>query len=64
QASKEQVSTMLRTILSFQGEKMVLDATDALGAALCHFYQSNKPPSGKSKSWEDFVKKNSGRIKG
>ncbi len=63
QASKEQVSTMLRTILSFQGEKMVLDATDALGAALCHFYQSGKPASGKSKSWEDFVKKNSGRVK-
>ncbi|MCU0367015.1 MAG: crossover junction endodeoxyribonuclease RuvC [Bacteroidales bacterium] len=64
QASKEQVATMLRTILSFHGEKMILDATDALGAALCHFYQSNKPASGKSKSWEDFVKKNSGRVKG
>jgi crossover junction endodeoxyribonuclease RuvC len=55
---------MLRTILSFHDERMILDATDALGAALCHFYQSNKPSSsGKSKSWEDFVKKNSGRIK-
>jgi crossover junction endodeoxyribonuclease RuvC len=64
QASKEQVATMLRTILAFQGEKMVLDATDALGAALCHFYQSSKPASGKSKSWEDFVRKNSDRVRG
>lgn len=63
QASKEQVSAMLKTILSFDAEKMVLDATDALGAALCHFYQSNKPASGKSRSWEDFVKRNSDRIK-
>jgi len=65
QASKEQVATMLRTILAFSGEKMVLDATDALGAALCHFYQSAKPASsGGPKSWEAFVRNNSDRVKG
>lgn len=64
QASKEQVASMLKTILSFSSESMVLDATDALGAALCHFYQSNKPVSAKEyRNWSDFVKKNSGRIK-
>lgn len=65
QASKEQVAAMLHTILAFRGEKMVLDATDALGAALCHFYQSAKPAStGNSGSWEAFVRNNSHRIKG
>jgi len=65
QASKEQVATMLRTILSFRGEKMVLDATDALGAALCHFYQSAKPVTGKGvRNWEEFIRKNSDRVKG
>lgn len=64
QASKEQVSSMLKTILSFSTDKMVLDATDALGAALCHYYQSNKPvASGGYRNWGDFVKKNSDRIK-
>ena len=65
QASKEQVATMLRTILAFRNEKMVLDATDALGAALCHFYQSSKPVTAKEyRNWEEFIRKNSDRIKG
>jgi len=64
QASKEQVATMLRTILSFHDKKLLLDATDALGAALCHFYQSGKPASIKgSGSWENFIRKNSDRVK-
>jgi crossover junction endodeoxyribonuclease RuvC len=70
QASKEQVATMLRTILSFHDKKLLLDATDALGAALCHFYQSSKPSSSVgarsskgSGSWEAFVKNNSNRVK-
>ena len=73
QASKEQVATMLRTILAFHDKKLLLDATDALGAALCHFYQSGKPASSKSpggpkgsksaKSWEEFVRNNSSRVK-
>lgn len=65
QASKEQVATMLKTLLGFQSDSMVLDATDALGAALCHFYQSNKPAASKDyRDWSDFIKKNSDRIKG
>jgi crossover junction endodeoxyribonuclease RuvC len=65
QASKEQVAAMLRTILSFSDEKLVLDATDALGAALCHFYQSSKPVSSKEyKNWEEFIRKNSNRVRG
>lgn len=65
QASKEQVATMLKTILSFREERMVLDATDALGAALCHFYQSTRPSGAKSfRNWKDFISKNSDRVKG
>jgi crossover junction endodeoxyribonuclease RuvC len=65
QASKEQVAAMLRTILSFRSEENVLDATDALGAALCHHYQSFKPKAAKEyRNWNDFIRKNSDRIKG
>ncbi len=65
QASKEQVASMLKTLLAFSSESMVLDATDALGAALCHFYQSNKPAASKEyRNWSDFIKKNSDRLKG
>jgi crossover junction endodeoxyribonuclease RuvC len=64
QASKEQVAAMLKTILSFQSEENVLDATDALGAALCHHYQSFKPKAAKEyRNWDDFIRKNSDRIK-
>ena len=64
QASKEQVAEMLKRILSFRDDKLILDATDALGAALCHFYQSNKPvPTKGIKSWKDYITKNSNRVK-
>jgi crossover junction endodeoxyribonuclease RuvC len=55
---------MLKSILAFRDEKIPLDATDALGAALCHFYQSNKPAAAKGfKSWEEYVRKNSDKVK-
>jgi crossover junction endodeoxyribonuclease RuvC len=63
-ASKEQVAAMLRNILKFREDDIVLDATDGLAAALCHFYQSNNPASEKSyNSWKDFINKNPKRIK-
>lgn len=57
-ASKEQVATMLQRILKISNDDMpkFLDATDALAAALCHFYESGKPFASKgSKSWKDFI---------
>jgi len=71
-ASKEQVAAMLVSILKekdLTSEK--LDATDALGAAVCHFYQGNiavKPTktiraAKKSSSWDTFVKNNPDRVK-
>jgi crossover junction endodeoxyribonuclease RuvC len=63
-ASKEQVAAMLRNILKFKEEDIVLDATDGLAAALCHFYQTNNPVSEKSyNSWKDFINKNPKRLK-
>lgn len=63
-ASKEQVAAMLKNILKFSSTKMKLDATDALAAALCHFFQSGNIRSEKSYSgWKDFIRKNPGRTK-
>lgn len=66
-ASKEQVREMLKRILAIPADKLdgeMLDATDALGAALCHFYESSRPqlPSG-PKSWATFIAQNPDRVK-
>ncbi len=77
-ASKEQVAAMLQTILKFEEMPKYLDATDALGVAVCHLFQ-NKPiedkevkmssaripkiSSGKKQSWESYLNKNPDRIK-
>ena len=65
-ASKEQVAGMLQRILKFDKEALskFMDATDALGAAYCHYMQMNRPVSDVSyKGWKDFVNKNKERIK-
>lgn len=65
-ASKEQVQEMLVRILKIPRENLLpeLDATDALGVALCHFYESSRPslPAG-PKSWKEFIARNPGRVK-
>ena len=64
-ASKEQVADMLRRMLKLDAEEMgrYLDATDALGAAYCHFLQMGRPETDhKYSSWKDFARKNSDRI--
>lgn len=63
-ASKEQVASMLMKLLKFSDKDILLDATDGLAAALCHFYQSNKPVTEKNyNSWKDFIRKNPDRLK-
>ena len=65
-ASKEQVQEMLRRILDIPRENLLpqLDATDALAAALCHFYESSRPQIEKGcKSWKEFIAKNPDKIK-
>ena len=65
-ASKEQVREMLRRILHIPDKSLEieLDATDALAAALCHFYESSKPVTAKSySSWKDFIAKNPDKLR-
>ena len=67
QASKEQVAGMLQRLLHIQQDEMpkFMDATDALGAAYCHFLQMNRPETDAKhySSWKDFATKNQSRIK-
>ncbi|MBR5551300.1 MAG: crossover junction endodeoxyribonuclease RuvC [Muribaculaceae bacterium] len=65
-ASKEQVQEMLRRILDIPRENLLpqLDATDALAAALCHFYETSRPQIEKGcKSWKEFIAKNPDKVK-
>lgn len=65
ESSKEQIANFLQYILKVELKPETLDATDGLAAALCHYYQLCNPlRQGSAKSWEDFIKKNPGRIKG
>ena len=60
-ASKEQVCAMLQRTLHIAQEDLpkFLDATDALAAALCHFYESQKPQFARGpKSWKSFIAQN------
>lgn len=65
-ASKEQVAQMLQRLLAIPDDHMprLLDATDALAAALTHFYETGKPqlPKGPS-SWAQFIANNPGRVR-
>lgn len=62
-ASKEQLSEMVMRILNFKKNNSIkkFDATDALGAAICHFYQKSSNRNTK-KSWEQYVNLNKERI--
>ena len=65
-AGKEQVQDMVRRMLNIPKEDLLpqLDATDALGAALCHFYESQRPVAAAGpKSWKEFIAKNPSRVK-
>ncbi len=75
-ATKEQVATMLRSILGFEEQPQYYDATDALAVAYtCHMQMSNpladirkelmpKKKTAKSakKQWADFVNLNPDRV--
>jgi crossover junction endodeoxyribonuclease RuvC len=69
-ASKEQIADMISRLLKFDNDSTFLDATDALGAAVCHLFQftptkfgtigAAKKSNGK---WGDFIKENPDRLK-
>ena len=65
-ASKEQVMKMLQTILHFKEAPKLFDATDALAAAVCHYFQEGKvlkPNTVKIKNWKDFIAAHPKKIK-
>ncbi len=62
-SSKEQVAAMLKTILNFKEMPKYLDATDGVAVAVCHYFQGNKPATGKSYSgWKNFISENPDRT--
>lgn len=63
-ASKEQVAAMLETLLKTKFDQKSFDASDALGAAVCHYLQSGSVLGGASKKYNDwgaFVRENPNR---
>lgn len=64
-ASKEQVAAMLQNEFTLDISRALADATDALGAAMCHYYQNRGPLGGGKKfsGWEGFIAANAKRIK-
>jgi len=66
-ASKEQVAGMLERLLNLDKQDMpkFMDATDALGAAYCHFMQMGRPErQAHYSSWKDFANKNRDKVSG
>lgn len=68
-ASKEQVAAMLQGMLTMDTIPSFLDATDALGVAVCHYLQTKwlqnaqaQPTDKKVKDWKSFVQHNSDKI--
>lgn len=68
-ASKEQVAKMIVNVLEIKQEIKNMDSTDALGAALCHYYSKGKvsgsSPNNKTSNnnWGAFLKNNPNRLK-
>jgi crossover junction endodeoxyribonuclease RuvC len=64
-ASKQQVHGMLGQLVKMKKSPESLDASDALAAALCHYYQLDSPISGGKQysSWSDFIKSNPDKVK-
>lgn len=71
-ASKEQVAAMIEKIVRLEPGDYPADATDALGVALCHYYERSSPvPRSESggkghkrgtASWESYVNNHPNKI--
>ncbi len=64
-AGKEQVWKILQQLLTLKEDPLSFDATDALAVAVCHHFQTNRvmvQANNTVKGWDDFIKKNPGRI--
>lgn len=63
-AAKEQVAAMLSQILRVNLSDQYLDATDALAAAVCHYFQSRNLLTRQKRynDWSAFVEENKTRV--
>ena len=72
-AAKEQVASMLKSMLGVEYNPKRLDATDGLAVALCHYSETSQViphqpvsrtrRSSSNSSWEKFVNNNPDRVK-
>ena len=61
-ASKEQVAGMLEHLVGLKAKVDMLDATDALATAVCHYLQRTNPESSTHhSSWKAFLNANPNR---
>lgn len=62
-ASKEQLAGMLQRLVNFTELPEYLDASDALGVAVCHYFQKiNTSETKNYTGWKSFVTDNPARI--
>ncbi len=65
-ASKEQVASMLQSRMNIKIESKYLDATDALGVAVCHMQQMSSIIRGAGQKryndWKSFINNNPNRV--
>ena len=74
-SDKEQVWKMLQRILNLEAELQAYDASDALGVAVCHFFQDRaihllaeekteaSKRGKKAGSWEAFIRQNPDKVR-
>ncbi len=57
-ATKEQVAAMLEQMIAQKVDAHMLDATDALAAAVCHYHRRSSPLGNQKryKDWKSFLK--------
>lgn len=64
-SSKEQVAGMLGNLMKLGNEPKMLDATDAVAVAVCHYFQNRQVSGQKTYSgWKSFLEQNPGKIAG
>lgn len=61
-ASKEQVAGMLKSLLHIKELPKLLDATDGLAAAMCHYYNNKIEGEKKFTGWKNFIDQNPDRT--
>lgn len=64
-ASKEQIALLLSKFMEINTTSDMLDETDAIAIAYCHYLQSCSPVKSEGstcRNWSDFIKKNPGKI--